>query len=344
MNLAHRRLAAQRLVGRPFPTIDEAVRAQCAVQAQDYPGAAWGIGQRVAGTTLSDVNEALAAGTILRTHVLRPTWHLVSPIDIRWLLQLTGPRVVAGAASRYRNLELDTRTLARSADIVERELGGGRHRTRTELGAALAEAGIEASGGRLAHILMHAELTALVCSGAPRGAQQTYALLDERAPSGSPLDRDEALARLAERFATTHSPFRDIDLAWWGGITLGDARRALGGSHLERQTIGEHEYWRSLDVPEVEPRPTIHVLPNFDEYVVAYRDRIHVFDGDAIAARTFLRDYLSTHLVVADGRAIGRWRRPTGGRSDIELEWFGPVEGIESRLETALGAYASFDA
>jgi len=344
MSLAYRRLEAQRLVGQPFATIVDAVGALCAVQAQDYPGAAWGVGQRVAGSTMTDMKAALAAGDVLRTHVLRPTWHLVTPADIRWLLELTGPRIIAGAASRYRELELDGETLVRSAGVIERELADGRHRTRTELGTALGADGIEASGGRLAHVLMHAELTALVCSGAPRGKQQTYALLDERAPSGGSLDRDEALAQLAKRFATAHSPFRDVDLAWWGGITLGDARRALGGSGLEAQTIGPHEYWSAHATPAAEPKATIHLLPNFDEYVVAYRDRTHVFETAAITTRTFVHDYLSSHLVVRDGRAVGRWRRPAGSRA-VAIELLTPLgDDLEAQLEPALAAYAAFGA
>ena len=342
MSLAARRLAAQRLSGRRFPTVAAAVEAQCAVQAQDYPGAAWGVGQRVTGCTLADVDAALAQGDVLRTHVLRPTWHLVAPGDIRWLLGLTGSRVIASCASRYRNLELDGPTIARSTGVIERELGDGRHRTRVELATALAAAGIEAGGERLGHLLMHAELTALICSGAPRGTQQTYALLDERAAGLVSVDRDEALARLAKRFATTHSPFRDVDLAWWSGLTLGDARRALEASGLASETVGEHEYRFSPEAPIAKPGPTFHLLPNFDEYVVAYRDRTHVFDGDTIATRRFVRDYLSSHLVITDGRAVGRWRRPTGGRTEVTVEWFVPPSSIEPRLDDAVAAFTAF--
>lgn len=312
------------------------------MQSQDYPGSAWGVGQRVDGCLAADVDASLARGDVLRTHVLRPTWHLVLREDIRWLLELTGARIIAGMVGRYRRLALDEKTLLRSAEAIAGELAGGCHRTRAELASALAGVRIEATGARLAHIVMHAELTGLICSGAPRGADHTYALIDERAPASEPLDHDEALARLAARFGVAHSPFRDVDLAWWGGLTLGDARRAIAGSDLVRERDGGQEQWSSSDALETDARSTLRLLPNFDEYVVAYRDRTHVFDDEMIADGRFLHDFLSSHLVVRSGRAIGRWRRPAGGRGDVEIDLFAGIEVSSKSLATVIARYHAF--
>ena len=166
-----------------------------AVQAQDYPAALWALGLRADGATEAVVEQALTAGTILRTHVMRPTWHFVSPADIRWLLALTAPRVKALLAYYDRKLEVDAALLAHSRTVLTQALQGGRHLTRTELGTRLEQAGI--AGGdlpRLGHLMMHAELDGLLCSGARRGKQFTYALLEERVPPAPPFTREEALA------------------------------------------------------------------------------------------------------------------------------------------------------
>jgi len=149
------------------------------VQAQDFAPAKWAIGRRTKGATDVQLDRAYAAGTILRTHVLRPTWHFVLPADIRWLLAATAPRVQARNAFRYRQLGLDDATLERSGSLLGGALCGGRQLTRREAAETLTAAGIAVDGQRLAYVLMNAELNGVICSGAPRGSQHTYALLRE---------------------------------------------------------------------------------------------------------------------------------------------------------------------
>jgi Winged helix DNA-binding domain len=308
----------------------------------------WGVGQRVAGCTVAEVNAAVAKGEILRTHVLRPTWHLVAPEDIRWLLAVTGPRIIAASAGRYRRLGLDERLLARSSSVIASALGGGDHLTRPELGAALATAGIDATRDNgLAHIVMRAELDAIVCSGAPRGVHQTYALLDERVPDSLVLSGDEALVELTRRYFTSHGPALTEDFAWWAGLTLTAARRGIEliGQGLAAEMIDGKRFYFSPDADASRAdRPVVRLLPNFDEYIVSYRDRTHAFDAGVIKDKRFLRDYLSTHLVVVDGRAVGRWRRTlTSTTVTIDLE---PAlqleEDVRDALASELDRYARF--
>src|SRR3712207_3882566 len=107
LDIARRRLHNQRLAGEKLERPAEVAGWMGAVQAQDYPAAKWALGLRLRDALDADVERAFAEGTILRTHVMRPTWHFVLPADIRWLLALTGPRVNAFNASNYRALELD---------------------------------------------------------------------------------------------------------------------------------------------------------------------------------------------------------------------------------------------
>jgi len=199
--IASRRLRAQRLTGRPFTSAVEAVRWFGAMQSQDYAGAKWAIGQRTGGATDAGLDRLFDEGAILRTHVMRPTWHFVLAEDIGWLLQLTGPRVRAGLAGRYRQLEIDEQIIARANAAFTKTLAGGRHLTRSELGEVLREAGISPAGQRLPHLISAAELVGLIAGGPRRGKQFTYALLQERAPKAPALEHTEAVAELTRRYS-----------------------------------------------------------------------------------------------------------------------------------------------
>ncbi len=200
-----------------------------AMQAQDYPGAKWGIGLRGARLTDAAVEEAFGQGRILRTHLQRPTWHFVAPADIRWMLALTASRVHTANGPCYRRYGLDSTLLARSRQVLERTLAGDRHMTRAELATALRQDGIAAAGMRLAYLMMHAELEGVVCSGARRGKQMTYALLAERAPLATVMPRDQALSALAARYVASHGPATVRDFCWWAGAD--GARRETSARH-----------------------------------------------------------------------------------------------------------------
>ena len=198
-----------------------------AVQAQDYTGAAWGVALRARDLTAVAFEREFAAGRILRTHVMRQTWHFVAQADIRWLQALTGPRVRAASAYYAARLAIDARLMTRARTIVERALEGGQYLTRDELAERLLQDGrIEAAGQRLAYIVMALELDAVICSGPRRGKQFTYALVEERAPQARVLPRDEALAELARRYFQSHGPATVHDFGWWSGLPVKDARAA----------------------------------------------------------------------------------------------------------------------
>src|SRR5215831_20269008 len=180
-DIASRRLQTQRLTGQPFDAAVDAVAWLGAVQSQDYAGAKWALGQRTRDVTDADLDRLVDAGAILRTHVMRPTWHFVLPDDMRWLLDLTAPRVKAILAHYDRQLEVDGDLLRRGHAVIETALRDGTYLTRGELAAALERAGIPADGQRLGRLIMHAELDGLIVSGPRRGKQLTYALLAERA-------------------------------------------------------------------------------------------------------------------------------------------------------------------
>ena len=194
LKIAYQRLHNQLITQQKFEKADEVVKWLCAVQAQDYAAAKWALGLRMQNATDAFIEQAFTDGTILRTHILRPTWHFVLPADIRWMLALTAPRIIAASAYYYRTLGLDDTVFSHSHVVLAKALQGGKQLTRPELMSVLQQACIVTDDlQRFTYIIMRAELDGIICSGGRRGKQFTYALLDERAPQARTLDREEAL-------------------------------------------------------------------------------------------------------------------------------------------------------
>lgn len=320
----------------------------CAIQAQDYPAAKWAIGLRIPGCQDADVEQAFNDGLILRTHVLRPTWHFVAPEDIRWLLALSGPRVHAVNAYYYRQLGLDDRIFKKSCAMIRRVLEGGKHQTRAELGLHLKRHHIPADGLKLGYLMMHAELEGVICSGPRQGKQFTYALLDERAPATpATLQRDEALALLASRYFASHGPATVRDFSWWSGFTQAESQRAVEAARpgLESSSIGGLVFWSAAGAAvKAASRLPVMLLPNYDEYLIAYKDRSLVVDAERaanIAART--NGAFANHLIV-DGRLAGGWSRRLSANSvTIDVAPYKKLTPLQARaLATAAEHYGEF--
>ncbi|HEX2056870.1 MAG TPA: winged helix DNA-binding domain-containing protein [Actinomycetota bacterium] len=317
------RMRASGLTARRLDDALDVVRHHGAMQAQDYGPAKWSIGQRAGGLTDADVEDAVAAGAILRTHVLRPTWHFVAAEDARWLLELTGPRVRQATAGRFRELGLDRKTLARSEAAVAATLAKGTQLTRREIARVLDDSGVDRTGQRLPHILMHLELEGVVCSGARRGSDHTYALLDERVPPARPLDRDDALTELTRRYLTSHGPATVQDLRWWASLKASDVARGL--DLLSDEAVSERvdgEVLWSIDADVARPRPTTkpHLLQVYDELVVGYTRSRFFGDLQRSAVLGAWRDRsLPGNVILVDGHVAGHWKR-TLDKDEVRVE------------------------
>ncbi|HEY7832916.1 MAG TPA: winged helix DNA-binding domain-containing protein [Ktedonobacterales bacterium] len=358
--IALRRLAQQCLTHQPLATPAEVVAWMGAVQAQDYLGAQWSLGLRLRGATEDAIERAFAEGSILRTHALRPTWHFVTPADIRWLLELTAPRVKPLLAAMHRRFELDEALFARANTLIAQALAGGQQLTRGQLGVALARGGILAQGQRLGHIVHHAELDAIVCSGPRRGKQFTYALLADRAPHASTLPREQAVAELTRRYYTSHGPATIKDFVWWSGLTTADARvgLALAGAHLAHETLDGATYYFAaaplaaaplaaaplaaapLAAAPAPTAPTALLLPTFDEFHVGYAAFDQSRRGGPDAAGPLVFDA----TIVVDGQVAGSWRRTlTPNAVAIELAPFVPLASdAGAAVAAAAQRYAAF--
>ncbi|MBS1807832.1 MAG: AlkZ family DNA glycosylase [Acidobacteria bacterium] len=333
------RLQQQLLAGNSFDMPEAVVQWQGAVQSQDYAGAKWGLGLRLKSATDEIIEEAFTNGTILRTHVLRPTWHFVAPADIRWMLMLTAPRVNALNAYQYRNCELDEATFTRSFNVLERALQGGKHLTRDELRIEFQQAGIDTSDLRMTHLMMRAELDGIVCSGARRGKQFTYALLEERVAPAKSYTRDEALIELATRYFSSRGPATLQDFVWWSGLSMTDAKRGIEvvKTKFVSQVIDGQTYWLSdsaAGLPAKKNPTTAHLLPNYDEYFIGFKDRSALTLSLQSLQKDVLLTGLSAHIIVLDGQLVGGWKR-TLKKNAVELE-LSPLRPLSKNEQVAV--------
>jgi len=340
MKIVAERLSTQHLAGGGFRTPADAVRWFGAVQAQDFPGAVWAVGMRTVAATEASIEQAVSSRAIVRTWPLRGTLHFTAPEDVRWMLAHFAPRTVARAAPRFKQLELDSRTLARGAALVIKALEGGRPLSRPQLYARMERAGIATRANRGVHILWKCAHDGLICFAGRDGKQHTMALLDEWLPPAAMLARDEALAALARRYFTSHGPATLNDFGWWSGLAAADARSALemARNDLESEPMDGAVYWRGMcQVPPVLPDAVVAshalLLPAYDEYTVAYRDRHAVLDPRHAAAA---RNGIFNPTIVVKGRVVGTWSaKRVNSRLTVTLTSFAPLRGVSARAVAA---------
>jgi hypothetical protein len=311
-DIARLRLHNQQIASGSFEQPGAVVAWLGAVQAQDYLGALWAVGLRTRNAVEADVERALANGTIIRTWPMRGTLHFVAAADIRWMLELLTPRVVAGSAQRlHKRAGLDEATFTRSKKLFAAALQGGKRLTRNAMYKVLEANGISTANYRGLHILGRLAQDGFICFGAREGKQQTFALLDEWAPPRSRMTRDESLAELAGRYFTSRGPATLQDFAWWSGLTTADARAGLelAKPRLTQEIINGQTYWLASSVRAAKnSSQTAHLLPAFDEYTVAYKDRSAVLNPTYTKHANSGNGILYPTIVV-DGQVVGTWKR-----------------------------------
>ncbi|MDQ0077241.1 winged helix DNA-binding domain-containing protein [Arthrobacter oryzae] len=365
------RLRRQQLRPPHASSPEAALKNLLAVQSQEFPYARWSLAQRTAGASAADVEQAVADGRILRTHILRPTWHFVHRDDLRWLLALSAPRLHRGNQGMYRQTGIDAERASRSAGVLAAAVAGGAHKTREQLAAELQRSGFAGKGLELAYLIMHAEISGVLTSGTPvrskGGAlRQTYALFDERVPAapGAPADRPAALAELVRRYFQSRGPATAKDCADWSGLTVTDVRlglaqalesdpdsletAALDGMEVHFSPVPFSPLHSQLN-PQPEPaeggQPRIDLIQCYDEYVMGYSRTRHFLGGTAPAMPE--RD-APMHVVLRDGRMIGSWRHVlAGGNCELDIRT-GPDPGnggnraTNRAIDEAVEAYGKF--
>jgi hypothetical protein len=298
-----------------------------AMQAQDYGQALWAVALRTPAATQAEVEQAILERSIVVTWLMRGTIHLVAATDLRWMLNLCAPRKLAAAGSRLKQLELDVNILGRCQHLFQTALGGGQCLTRSALLELLETAGIDPKGQRGYHILWYLAQMGLICFGPKHGKEQTFVLLEEWIPSVPHISREVALAKLAQRYFTSHGPATVQDFAIWTGLTLGEARAGLEAvqGQLVSEKVDGLEYWwadTALEIP-LEQGTGVHLLPGFDEYLLGYKDRRDVITVEHAKRIVPGGNGVFLPMIVVDGQVVGTWKRQVKKHGvNISLELF----------------------
>jgi hypothetical protein len=344
--IALHRLHSQHLTGNRFRKVSEVVDWMGALQAQDLPMSKWALGIRLPGYTERMIDQALDEGEILRTHALRPTWHIVPSKDIRWILALTAPHIRTSMRARDSQLGITPQVIRRCLSVLEKNLAGGKHLERKELTRIFQEEGFAMGDNRMAHYLMHAELEGLICSGHMHKAGQTYGLLSGRVPQVALPDREKALEMLARKYFASHGPATLADFVWWSGLPVRDARKGLemAGPRLQHDKLEQETYWFGQPYEPIEAKPDkVHLIPAYDEFFISYRNREACLSGPhtgkVISVNGFFRP-----LILINGIVTGLWKRTLdGNKLRVEAEYFRPQKrNIKQKVEEAALALARF--
>jgi hypothetical protein len=345
-DITRKRLVAQQLSGTLLKTAAEMVRWFGAVQAQEYAQTKWGIGLRMPHLSDAAIENEITEGAILRTHLLRPTWHFVSSEDISWLLKLTAPRVEAINAFMYRKLELDKPVFNKCNKIILKILNGNKHLTRDEINTVFKKNKVEADGLRLSYIMMHAELEGIVCSGKRRGNQFTYSLLEEITGKSKSFNKEEALTELTKRYFQSRGPATIKDFSTWSGLTIKECTQGIemNKSYFETLAFEKNDYYFFRSQALVKKTlPVIHLLPIYDEYIMGYKDRSAMLEFKNVSTPAHPFSFDCT--IIDKGCIIGTWKRIIG-KKQVELYYdpFKPfTQKKEKAFNTAIKRFGKFN-
>jgi len=342
--ISHYRLVAQKLYKTHSCSPQEVVKHSGAMQAQDYGMAKWAIGSRC-DSSEKEIEEAINSGKIIRTHILRPTWHFVSPDDIYWMLELSAPQVKRFTASAARKFDYDEKKLNHTNNSIEKLLAGNNHLTRNEI---MQELGIKKTSNEdflSSAIMMNAELDGLVCNGKMKGKQITYALLEERVSKPNfKLTKEEALAKLAQRYFESHGPATISDFSWWSGFPVTICKKAINAIELQLSTItieNQHYWFKKDNIQQDNFRESILFLPAFDEILIAYKTREASFNTEH-QSKVFTNNGIFKPIILENGKVIGIWKRTVKkDHVKIETEFFKGIDA--SKKEIIFSGIKSFE-
>lgn len=340
------RLVNQQIEASTFKEGKDLVSWMGAMQAQDYAMATWGIGLRIPGSTEKLIQKEIDSGAILRTHLLRPTWHLVSADDIWWILDLTAAQVRTKSGSRLKELGINSQLCLKSNQVIESAFANHKYLTREQLYVELEQNKVGGGKDCWSHLIFLAELEGILCSGIKQDKNQTYAILGDRVPRPASISRDEALAKLAFKFFSSHCPASLNDFIWWSGLPITAAKRALEiiKPGFISEIIAGQEFWFPGNFSRSAPASSsVYLLPAFDEFLISYKDRTAAFPL-VHHSKAFTNNGIFHPVIVVGGEVKGLWKRTIKkNRVYFESQFFNAVsKEVVDLTNTAALKFAAF--
>ena len=339
------RLYNQQIAATKYKKPEDVVGWLGAVQAQDFAGAKWSVGLRLPGSTDEDIEQAITAGKIIRTWTQRGTLHFMAAQDVRWMLDLLGPRVHKSLNTQLKKTELNAATtLTKTDKILLKALEGGKQLTRGEIKELLESKKIPTQNNGLNYILVHASLTQLICHGPRRGKEYAFVLMDDWVQEHKKIKDDEAIVKLAERYFASHGPATAHDFSWWIGGTKKDAQFAIDAlsNKLEQEIFNGNIYY-SIN-SQGSAKNSTYLLPGFDEYMLGYKDRSLALADENNKKVTGAANGLFAATIVVKGGIAGTWRRVFEKKKTvIEVSSFEKLSAIHKKeIEKEAKRFAGF--
>lgn len=333
--IAQLRLISQKLHKTTDSTPQEIVQHLGAMQAQDYAMAKWAVGSRCDASEKA-IEEAINSAQIIRTHILRPTWHFVSADDIYWMLDLSGPQVKRIVTSYVKKYGYDAKKLDQTNAAIQKILAGNNHLTREEIMQELSITKTPSPDHLSGPIMMYAELDGLVCNGKMKGKQMTYALLEERVPkTQGRLTQEEGLIKLALRYFESHGPATLLDFSWWSGFSPTSCKNIINAIELQLNsiTIEDQKYWFKNNIStEDDFRESIHFLPAFDEILISYKSREASILPEH-QPKAFTNNGIFKPIILENSKVIGTWKRTIKkDHAKIETQFFNETENHKKAI------------
>lgn len=306
--------------------IGSTARRMLAVQAQDWRSARWGLGVRTPGTTASDVHEAFNDGLIVRSWPMRGTIHITAAEDIGWMQRATNRRVLSGAAKRREFLGITDLTLDTLVSTSLEALQNGNALNRDELSEIWTAAGIEWKSNWRYHLIWWMCQNGLTVLGpVSEQGEPRLVLANEWIRFPRELEGDDALQELAARYASARGAVSAQDLAWWAGLTVGEARTGLRraaesgqlvecSAPLDEKPVALWVDPRQLDAPSQRNEERWLLLPAFDEHLLGYQNRSLQLAREHSDRIVPGRNSMFLATIVRDGRVVGTWKK--GVRKD----------------------------
>lgn len=332
------RLLNHQLIAPRFDRPEDVVSHLGAMQAQENRLMRWAVALRTKHPSADAFRQAYDSGRIIRVHMHRATWQLVTAEDYGWMRELCGPRGLAGTLGwmHSNKISISDKEHSQIKDILCQVTSDKRSATKNDYEEALADKGIEMDEHRLSYHVRICEFEGELCSGDLLPMRPSYSLVSEKIPHTTYMDRDQSLAMLARKYFQSHSPATLEDFVWWSGLSVSDCRQGMASLGDELRS----DPWQGREFHTLEScrrrgfrRGELTLLPSYDEYLIGYKSRDVVLAAEH-SHHAHTKNGIFYPVILRDGAVCGNWNAFAKG--GIDASFFHDTHNMEELKTAAL--------
>lgn len=338
MNPIAIRLLNQQLNSTQFTEPVDVVSHLGAMQAQDYRMIRWAVAMRTKMPSEEAFRKAYDSGQIIRMHLMRCTWQLITAEDYQWMLPLCLPKSMAAMKGwmKANKITIADEEHLSFCKLIDRTFSDRTDITKEDIVEALARKNMHMDEHRLSYHIRMTELNGLLVSGDLHPSKATYCLASHKIKQKRTIDREEALALLTSKYFQSRCPATLEDYVWWSGLNVGDCRKGI-------QLLGDKihlESWKGRDFYLLDDCRTTGyrkecslLLPPFDEYLIGYKSRDVVLPPEH-KHRAHNNNGVFYPIIAHNGVICGNW---SPYKEDLQVQFFD--DGMHLPLDKLWEAY-----